>query len=261
MRLNSPMIDFVTATTNSFRAYRDAAHEIVPAAESGKRGQFLQYKGDRYNNIFHGQAEQRGRTHYLIQISGADADEHTMTLCESGMRFTRVDVQITCHRPNWYSARELADSLTHGAWPRQRRKIVLIENGGDDTVYIGSRKSDKYIRIYVKDADYIRFEVELKGERARAAAAQYRDAGENALGGILAHEVRILPQTAIGDVFERACEQYKSLAVSVPYVEASKIRQMQWLASILPAIEKMANDHDYGNRVRGWLTSILQERN
>lgn len=58
------------------------------------------------------------------------------------------------------------------AWTRTRRgSWTLIQRGdGGETLTIGSRTSDRYLRIYVKRGDLIRHELELKRTAATAAA-------------------------------------------------------------------------------------------
>jgi hypothetical protein len=58
------------------------------------------------------------------------------------------------------------------AWTRTRRgSWTLLQRGdGGETLNVGSRTSDRFLRIYVKGPQTIRHEIELKGTTARQAA-------------------------------------------------------------------------------------------
>jgi len=68
---------------------------------------------------------------------------------------------------------ELYSELKHGRAMTKVKKYSLITGNQGDTLYIGSRESEQFIRIYDKAkeqgdfiADKIRIEIELKGSRA-----------------------------------------------------------------------------------------------
>ena len=136
------------------------------------------YKGmlmlpEEGGSIFMGVAAQNGKPHYLLSIAGYLADgalRHDF----GSARCSRIDLQLTFPKPADYSARSLKDELlssVDNARNREVRKIGLVESDGYDTIYIGSRKSDRFTRLYIKeldDGDYLRYEVELKGRVARS---------------------------------------------------------------------------------------------
>ena len=257
--INRPALDYVRGTTFDIRKFQKTVWQVVPEDDSGERGTFLQYKGTRYPHAFHGQAEQNGKTNYLIEVSGRPAQDVGYHLIHAEMKMTRVDVQITVYKPDWYSARECKDAIEYGVWPRDSRTVGLLERDSD-TVEIGDRSSDRYIRIYEKGSDWLRFEVEFKGPRAVRFSEMYRKGGGDAiLEGVLAHELDLLPETPVKDLFLSAVNDADAVPVRVPYVDADKLNRLKWIASLLPALRKAMRDHDIGNRVTGWLMDLIEE--
>lgn len=258
MIVNKPSLDWVTATTNHFRKYQVTAWEVTPGDQSGKRGKWLQYKGDQYEGIFHGQAQQGSKTSYLLKITGGKADSLGEVVLKNEMKVTRLDIQLTVALPDWFDARELHDEMALGVWPGQWRTVSMIQNGGNDTVYIGHRSSDRFIRIYVKETSYIRFEVEFKAERAVRAAKMIAEGGDIVKGAILSAEMDKLPSAAILDVFQRYLAGSED--VKVKYLATEKLGKIRWIARILNSIEQSMNDHDYGDMVAGWFEEMIIRR-
>lgn len=259
MILNSAKVDWITATTNDFRKYQMTVWEILPGDRSGERSSFQQYKGDSYGGVFHGQAEVKGRTSYLIRVSGAEADEHWEVICRNGLKVTRFDLQVTILKPEWYHARELKDAIEFGVWPGQSRLVELRERQGNDTVYVGSRTSDRFIRIYVKEDDFLRFEIEFKQERAVIASKMMLEQGRMVARAVLVSEINKMPDNPVSDEFKRVLGD--SVAeVKVPYLAKDKHKTLKWIATILPALERASLDHDIGDRVTIWLMSVIDNK-
>jgi len=130
------------------------------------------YVGTRYTGGFVGQGEQRGLVHTICKVTGANANKvlyRILRASAGNYRFTRMDIQLTIDLPEFHSARKLADHLKSS----QNLSIRLIENGGMDTVYVGSRQSARMWRIYVKEDSeknlYLRFELEVKNGKDNLA--------------------------------------------------------------------------------------------
>lgn len=253
--LNVPMCDYWRGTTWSWDTYVKMVTEVVHAmhGDLGKPGKFMQYEGNRYAHAFHGQGTQNGRPHYLVQLSGYFADTLYADMVKLKPVTTRVDYQITIDKPGGFVSRETVDMMRNLPWPGRRRKVTLIDGGGDDTIYIGSRTSDRFIRIYVKHEKYLRFEVEFKSERARRAV--YVASGEG-MGGILKSELEKLPDVPIVHEFKKYLQGIPA-DVRVAVESPDMARKLAWLRGLLPTIRKMTNDHDHGEMVRGWLEDVL----
>lgn len=262
MIVNKVALDYWRLTTFDFKKYQRLVWDVVPNDVSGERGGFQQYKGTQYAHIFHGQGEQGGKTHYLIHVSGERTQELMNELIDNDdLRSTRIDVQLTLPLPGDFDCRELTDALRFGVWPGIERDVQLIDNGGDDTVTVGDRTSDRYIRIYVKEKGWLRFEVEFKGDRAQRAALLISDGKQTAMCGIVLSELNRLPNAPYLDLFRthivsRGCEE---LGVLVKVKSTDGLKRMKWLRSLLPTIRRMMRDHDYGYIVSGWIIDLAEE--
>src|SRR3990172_2041076 len=167
MIVNEAAIDYLRMTTFHFTEY-DKGVTTIGGGNNGdwKRAGIMQYRGNKKLGVFHGQGEQKGRTHYMIDISGGQADDYGYKLLDNDLKVTRIDLQFTFEKPCDWNVREFADAMREGIWPNRVRNVTMIDNNGNDTIYIGSRTSDKFIRFYVKDAEWLRYEIEIKGDAA-----------------------------------------------------------------------------------------------
>jgi hypothetical protein len=118
---------------------------------------------------------------FFVNLNGSTLDALNFEKISSLLYFAHLDTTFTANRidialdfsiqsprlfaHNWESLIE--DGLLYGS-----RKIRRISNCGSNdgnTVYIGSRESTRFLRIYCKrigDDEYDRLECEFKGERA-----------------------------------------------------------------------------------------------
>lgn len=182
IQINVPMCDYVTLTTFDPAAAKDARQWLF---SSGVAGELLregakqhQYTGWQFEYGFLGAGEQAGLIHNLLRISGQAAHYALRQLviadC-SAWACRRLDAQVTIVKPPEWSSRRFADYVK--ASDTRGRGVRLIENlsNGLDTVYVGSRTSNRFARYYVKAAasgHLLRYEVEVKGERAESAFRQ-----------------------------------------------------------------------------------------
>lgn len=143
------------------------------------------YRGHALGKFFVGTSVQ-GMAMYA---SGAWSSD----LLEARLRWQnapRLDIQVTLWYQDDIAATLIDASVAATLAHRDQRKLppYAVQRratfGDGDTLYIGSRTSDKYVRIYdkmreKKEPEYensIRFEVELKGEIARMYVHECDDA-------------------------------------------------------------------------------------
>lgn len=135
----------------------------------------LGFFGDASRHGFLGEKKER----WMLQISGERA-QRTLKLMKRGDSCTRLDIQVTVQIApgavnRWLDAAE--NEGRQSKLLRNRRDSVKARHGadGNETVYLGSPKSDVYVRLYDKFResgkeeykDCVRLEVELKGKAAR----------------------------------------------------------------------------------------------
>lgn len=144
-------------------------HKIVPGGAYG-------FYGKRARHGLLAAKEERS----MLQVSG-QAAQHTFKLIRSGDNCTRIDVQVTVRVPGGdvpsTLAKMAAEARGAPAVRGIRPKVKTIEGDhGTETVYIGKRSSDIYIRLYdkfeeSKKEEYrgcVRLEVEVKGKASKA---------------------------------------------------------------------------------------------
>lgn len=256
MMLNTPMVDWLTLTTYETRA-SDAMRYLV-IGEDWEPEKRLQYNGIGSGSLFLGDALQRGKSHYMFVASGESADQAYSTWSRNfgpyDWNVTRIDLQVTVPLPAKFDSRALYDDIVAWDGPGRPRKAAIVQSGdGLDTVYIGSRTSDRFTRIYIKPLDSglraLRFEVEYKGDHAHRVANDCRTPG--VLHRILAHEVQSLPNVKFGVLAP-------FIRVLGPEAHRPEIKRataelstLDWLRrQVTPTLERLTNSHEHGNVTR-----------
>jgi len=231
----------------------------------------MQYRGLSSGGVFWGEALQQGVKHFMLQASGMDAELIGPRLLGLGLKCTRLDVQITSSKPKDWQAIGVANQIRAyppNSWPSgQMRMVTVIQSGdGFDTIYVGSRASDRYCRIYVKPDDlgraYLRFEMEYKGALADTAWRTLNDSDDPVadMANTLLQEIEdipglygLLPEAMLAGLrLGRPGATWKP-----PTRIASGGAGLAWLTrQVQPAIMRLMADHDQGpgvrNLVRAW---------
>ncbi len=160
-----------------------AIRELEGEADAGNKDRpfrLMGYSGHRCGRLAYGVGE-RGT---IVQVSGDPADRAIVRLANVWEHVTRVDLAVTV-RPD-----EPAASLVQQAkaeyvnWqPARGRKPdwrTVSDSRGGNTLYVGERTGDWFLRVYDKgaesrDARYLgstRYELECKGTPVRDLAAR-----------------------------------------------------------------------------------------
>lgn len=106
-----------------------------------------------------------------------------------GATVTRIDIAIDWNDPLYLST--MKDHLDDGRAITRARDWNLIQGRKGSTLYVGSRTSEKFLRIYDKAAeqgvegDWFRIELECKGDFARGVALHVDSAGYDYFGDIV----------------------------------------------------------------------------
>lgn len=211
-----------------------------------ERGKWLQYIGWRAENVFIGRGEQHGKAHTLINISGYLAQNfYQFCVGLTGWYCTRIDLQRTIKTP-------LADDekLAMVRDDCTTKKLTLIEGEENDTLYLGSRTSDLFTRLYEKilEDTYLRLEFELKGYRSRAAWDALKT-GETADKVYFYYLERSALPEQIKDHYSRegdsATEQVMRLQLA--HDEAKKLA---WIMTLDASMMKNLASHGIGEQVK-----------
>lgn len=242
-----------------------------------KPGRKMQYNGGQGDKIFVGEGIQKGHAHFMLVISGSFADEcldEVKIISGDDCKCTRLDLQLTIDLPENYTARKEVDLIREGARWRNIRSVTLIEgSNGYDTIYIGRRKSPKYLRVYIKgdvvDGMFLRYEVEFKQEASKEIWYDLRMGDEDAKRVIMATflhgSVSTLPECLIANWFTpRFIDWSKGKSKRVSKTVRFGLPAVNWLEnSVTPALYRLVNDHDVGiavqNIISKWYEDLVEQ--
>jgi len=118
----------------------------------------------------------------ILRLSGVVAANHWRRAVRWSHNVSRLDLQVTVYFrpfPKDLASQAYDDlvNLAGGEAPRNQATLIQDTNGAE-TLYLGSRKSDKFARLYNKqaespDPEYLgcwRYELELKNKPAKSTA-------------------------------------------------------------------------------------------
>lgn len=168
--------DFLHSFASSARAVEITATNGYRTAYKSAQGVVVQWNVDRpemgYHVIIAGSAIRNVLEYYQL-------DQKTLVckVLHAGGRVTRLDLAKDLTGEN-VPLDKIYQALERGEYSGTARKFAQIHSlGGGNTIYVGSRQSEKFVRIYDKAAEsklsgqlWTRFEVETKGMVARSVA-------------------------------------------------------------------------------------------
>jgi hypothetical protein len=227
----------------------------------------MQYTGRSYiHGGFVGQAMQDGRLHTFCKVSGRMADPILYYLSQnltSLVRYTRVDLQITIPLPDWHSARILKDYME-----ASNHLAELIEGkAGLDTVYIGSRKSSHFWRIYVKESEnkdrFLRFEVEIKHDRDKIPNRLIYEIKKHGRKASDSHFWDRLKKLSLPREYMQELKMYMSSDTSpLPHVARDTgQKKFRWLDNTVrkAILNFAASAHGRDEFTKDWLLEIIMD--
>lgn len=222
MIVNEACVDWMTLTSYRLSDIYSGVRQAVFA--TGLFGEFVLMKKRGYAGVmgqcnvgtaFMGVGRVVDRQHYMAVIT-SDAAQYTleqMDVVNGGQRMRRVDVQLTMFNtmdaPQTTYAYQAARDTIELSEKRNvgRKPIVRFVHGGEramHTLYIGSRSSDKFVRVYEKESvdgnRWTRLEVELKGRLAEDLWTRIRsnkDGMQYIFRAVLAEILDTLPETKL----------------------------------------------------------------
>lgn len=215
-----------------------------------KPGRWLQYKGWKTESLFVGAGEQKGKRHLIISCSGPASNDLAIFVKDwKGLYCTRLDVQRTIQKSKYSSLRRIRKATG-------KKNTTLIQSKDNDTLYIGSRTSDCFTRLYEKPLDemYLRLEFELKGKRARSAWLAMAHGKTPAT--IFVHYLNKskLPNT-VKTWYTEPSDKDETAFDEAEALHSAK-KKLRWLRSLDACMEKAMGNHQIGEEVkelaRGW---------
>jgi hypothetical protein len=269
-------VDWLTLTTyeaSIYAAWRETICSTCKmiTAKSQKR---MQYSGEGGEGFFYGVGRQSGKPHYMVQVSGAEADAFMKSVLPffdlELISCSRIDVQFTLAREGYEEklsdvGRTLRALVKSGTGRRGQAPEIVCYDGDrpyTDTLYVGTRRSDRFLRVYDKWIDeqpFIRMEAEYKGNLASAAFRRYVK-GETELERILkAAPPPIAYNLELFDRFARAIGDVESEPSYFLIRERDDERTLEWLDdAVFPALQRLALD-GHRDAVNAFLQKVLSD--
>lgn len=164
------------------RSCREVMKLIADHGNVTRLGSFQGYDGLHVAGAFTGSRDDGVHIH----VPGSWAGRVYSSLHRDGLRYSRLDLQVTLqfdeYLPNYGKEQRLEAAAHNRTLPEKRRRKIRAndEEDGGYTLYIGSRDSEHFCRVYDKAAQSgdpayercWRFEIQLHGKTA-TDAAQY----------------------------------------------------------------------------------------
>lgn len=272
--LSEAMCDYVTVSTfdhNVAKFYKDNMERVSKEEKKPIKHQSRQqYKiGDICSvgagTIWIGTAVINERTHTLVQVSGELANQIAQAACNqqnAGIaKVTRLDMQITEEEPRGWRQVDLFNRMHEKGFLTEFRASG-DKDGRRETVYIGSRQSDRFMRVYVKMSTtnrLIRMETEYKGMRAYAMAKRIAESQTINAKKYLRWELNLKRDEELSNLFGESLGN-ESLTERITR-ETSVHKTRAWLLKqVLPTLREYVNGHGNDHYVVGVFMDALTDR-
>jgi len=243
-RVQMPVV-FARAINQQF-AYRDSGYYSYNNSLVSKTGALIMWNDQRREMGVH--VAFNGAT--LSTIDWYDA--MVSTLKNENATLTRVDIAIDTADflgDKNTDILEYYEKTVSGEFVGRKRKIVpvgLIESG--ITIYVGSRTSDKYLRIYdkakergIENSSWVRLELVVKGDAARSLTSKLRsviseERGREGVGRVLIGVFKSFIWFRNYD-FDNAFSAFDTVTLKSDKLSKNTLR---WLNGMVPTIARNA---------------------
>jgi len=253
-------VDWVTLMTWDFYTYVNIAAITRGEFNEWREAKVMQYEGFSNGSIFYGHALQGKRQSYMFRSSGATSQEFINIILDARnidpfkLYSTRIDLQRTIPAPTRWHPHTLYTWIAL-QFPEATTSIIQSETGS--TVYLGSRLSGRFARLYEKNYEslYVRLEIELKRDYSRQLWDDLANTGCKVLPEYYAVHLQRLPVPQW--VIQEWGPDVQTDVDIRPYEKKfDEDKQLAWLKSLIPKFQEMANSHSIGERVRDIFYSL-----
>lgn len=257
VELDKPLIDWLTITSFEPNVYdmqkKMLAFMVQLGASITEGAKVLQYIGimstNELGSLYVGSAEQKGAVHFLIQISGELCNDRDLLIPigqgirEGWLQCRRIDLQMTTI--------ELLDWQQWAFFNRQKRSkrtVGWVESSPDGetlaTVYVGSRSSGKFLRVYEKmiaKTRLLRAEYELKGNTASSFSKMLFD-GTSTTARLYKLLMQQTDDKELSLIYLPLLEYVET--ATKPKILSNEPKAEKWLReTVLPTFTRFINDH------------------
>ena len=249
-------LDYLRLATWDITAHTNLLAELLQGSEGQwEHSKWLQYHGWKRETFFLGTGYQNKRRHSILNISGYMADRNWSNLAsEDSYYATRVDLQITIPSPA-----DIFLPTVYGELRTGNVKPSIIQSELNDTLYVGSRTSDVFIRLYEKPLDkmHLRLEFEFKGKVAKGIwkALQAKSTPDEIYQHYLAKcDLPNYVKAHYYDVQDGAT----AFAIRQEIAKTDKAK-LKWLQTIDASVRQALYNHNIGTEVQRLVMSWANE--
>lgn len=210
--------------------------------------------------------EWSGATLNAWRDSGVEADQFIQTLVDSHAKFTRLDIAIDLRRSRLTVSSLIDHCKRRIAELRVRTWEIRGSDNGGLTLYLGSRASLRFCRIYDKRAelaakmpispdDWVRVEIELKDDLAHGSAHALLQFG---IESVLASHI-----ASVGDFPKLRAWHRMVDSLGIPSPVIASVRKptntKKWLVeTVAPTLAREMHDPTFRALFSGLLDEILE---
>lgn len=259
MIIDRPAVDYLTLTTFSLKTVIQMVDALEPLtknkdAVAAKEGA---YDGMRGEGFFIGHGEQRGKEHHKFRMSGDLSDAFTWQVIRPPIDCTRIDLQLTLPLPcdisesfdQYIDLMRVTEASEENRGQRKRKVDGVVHLDGYCTMYVGSRESQRFYRLYVKEnsgINFVRFEVEFKDKKGLAGRV-WRDTARKpeSIVTYLKGEIDTLPDHPLILPFKKHLAGVPGEVMKLERRIADPQKTLAWLRrQVSPAMKRLIANHD-----------------
>jgi hypothetical protein len=236
---------------------RDAIGLLAQHGNVPRVGGFRGYDGVWCGGGFVGENEREG----FLSVPGSWASRLWGSTYHRSAHYSRLDLQVTVRYAQFdkelsKKCYQQASALNEERPLRQRRKLRILEDSdGGSTLYVGSRKSEHFCRLYNKMAasddpayaDCWRFEVELHNDSATAASTYLYEGSRSQPRAVSSTVWHYFTERGILAPWERESEENAVLPRSAPRSDIET--KLAWLGAQVSPTVRLLLEHLPANMV------------
>jgi len=259
MSQTSAKMDWLTVTKTGMKAsgFSEGAMiaRWVTHTLKVKTGGMVETAPQRFYQYCHTSINPEGLT-----VAASESDVQGIRVTMSGTFLSSVDQKALAERvidQGWHVTRcDIAldiigsaetvldiDKQRQSSYAGRPRLRTLVDNPQGSTLYIGSRQSEKMLRIYDKGMeaklgrwDWLRYEMEYKGNTARAALAVVK---KGLFGAVISDVLDFVGVP--GGITENHLSEFEHTEGIVPSVP-DRDRIAWYETSVIPALDKLKRE-------------------
>jgi hypothetical protein len=265
------MLDYMTLTSYEDSFYSFWLNEVgksdQPVTESKQFNRYIG-KGTAVGtgNLSIGSFKQPLGWHHAMVASGEAADlvrtAALFSIENHSARATRVDVQATIIQPAEWSQLRLFNRVeSYGKHVVEMRQSVDRLHGRLATVYIGSRTSERFVRVYQKPSDdglLLRCELQMSGGQSELWGSQWRQRKVRE-GDTLRGCLQWVEDVKLTGLYLPLLEGYNP---QLPKYSRTDGKTDRWLLEqVLPVLARRLQAHDCSEVMRDMFKKVVNDDN